>query len=254
MYGHVTSGRQPLSEPIADVLGCQLSPRARRFTEEYADFIVRIDLKDIADHPLEYIRSAEAHCSSDGMRHTIWLDKESPHFEGLMMHQVMRAILMEQGYPRTTCPTGLSSYAHNLYLSSLLSSAVTDPIIDSLLFRDGYEVYDRQELIRRTMEQVWVDAQQGTPKEFGFHFCKWTLLTVLLRLDFTFEGDSVRLLFALIRKKFPEPWKLGDELSRSIKKKGFTEPHPALMAMLELRNALKLEGKIIVLDAEDIHL
>jgi hypothetical protein len=254
MYGHVTSGRQPISEPIADVLGCQLSPRGRRFTEEYADFIVRIDFEDIADHPHEYIRAAEAHCSSDGMRHTIWLDKKSPYFEALMMHQVMRGVLMERGYPRTTCPPGTPFDGELLYLSSLLSSAVTDPIIDTWLMEDGYGVYDREVLTNRTMELVWLDARQGTPKEYGFLFCKWTLLTVLLKLDYTFEGDAANILHGLIRKKFPEPWKLGDELSRSIKKKGFTEPYPALMAMLELRNALKLEGKIIVLDAEDIRL
>jgi hypothetical protein len=250
MHGYISSGRPPLSEPPAFVLGYQLSPRAKRFAAEYADFLVRVDFRDIADHPHQYIRSAEAHCSCDGHRHTIWLDKQSHDFESLMMHEVMRGILMERGFPRTICPPIATFDALLLCLSSLLSSAVTDPIIDGWLMKDGYGVYDREELTSRTMAQVWVDARQGTPKEYGFLFCRWTLLTVLLRLDSTFEGDTINLLYALIRKKFPGPSELAEELSESIKKKGFTEPHSALMAMLKLRGALNLQNKIAVVDAE----
>jgi len=254
MHGYVTSGRRPISEPIDGVLGRELSPRARRFAEEYADFLVRVDFGDIADHPLEYVRSAEAHCSSDGVRHSIWLDKESPDFEGLMMHQVMRGVLMEKGYPRTASQPTASFEPHLLYLSSLLSSAVTDPIIDMLLMEDGYGVYDRELLIHRTMEQVWLDARAGVPKKFGLLFCKWALLTVLFKLDLTYEGANVGVLHALIRKKFPESWQLGDELARSVKKKGFKERHPALLAILDIRSALKLEHRILVIDAEGIRL
>ena len=250
MHGYISSGRPPLSEPPAFVLGYQLSPRAQQFAAEYADFLVRVDFKDIADHPHQYIRSAEAHCSSEGLRHTIWLDRQSLDFEGLMMHQVMRGILMERGYPRTTCPPAANFDTQLLYLSSLLSSAVIDPIIDMLLMEDGYGVYDREVLTKLSMEQVWLDARKGTPKEYGFLFCKWTLLTVLLRLDFTFEGDAANILHALIRKKFPGPSELAEELSESIKKKGFREPHSALMATLKLRGALNLQDKIAVVDAE----
>jgi len=253
MHGYISSGRPPLTEPIDTVLGYELSPRAKRFVAEYADFLVRMDFKDIADHPQQYIRSAETHCSCDGHRHTIWLDKQSHDFESLMMHEVMRGILMERGFPRTriACPHEATFDALMLYLSSLLSGAVTDPIIDGWLTKDGYGVYDREELIRRTMAQVWLDAQRGAPKPYGVLFCKWTLLSVLVRLDPTFEGDALNLLLSLLRKKFPEPLELAEGLSESIKKKGFTEPYSALMAMLTLRDALKLQGRIAIVDRED---
>jgi hypothetical protein len=251
IHGYICSGRPPLAEPPVTVLGHELSPRARLFAAEYADFLARMDFKDIADHPQEYIRSAEAHCSCDGQRHTIWLDKESHDFESLMMHQVMRGILMERGFPRTACLPIATFNSLLLYLSSLLSSAVTDPIIDGWLAKGGHGVYDREVLIRRTMAQVWLDAQRGTPKPYGFLFCKWTLLTVLMRLDPTFEGDALNLLLALLRKKFQGPSELAEELSESIKKKGFTEPCTALTAMLALREALRLQGRIAIVDRED---
>ncbi len=254
MHGQVASGRPPLAQPIEAVLGHQLSPRARRFTAEHADFLVRVDFKNIADHPEPYIRSAEAHCSSDGVRHTIWLDKESQDFEGLMMHHAMRGILMEQGFPRTVCPPAATFDGLLLYLMSLLSSAVTDPVIDIWLMEDGYGVYDREALTSRTMAQAWLDARLGIPRQYGFLFCKWTLLTVLMKLDPTFEGEAVNLLHALIHKKFPEPWRLGEDLAGLIKKNGFTEPYSALVAMLQLRDALKLQNRITIVDAEGIRL
>jgi hypothetical protein len=252
MYGHVTSGRPPLSEPIDAVLGHQLSPMAGQFMAEYADFLTRVDFKDIEEHPLTYIRSVEAHSSCDGQRHTIWLDTKNPNFEPLMMHQAMRGILMERGFPRTTCPAGVTLDDRLLYLGSLLSSAVTDPIIDRWLIKGGYTVYDRALLGQRTMEQVWLDSRVKDPKPYGFIFCKWTLLAVLMKLDATFDGQAVNLLHALIRKKFPEPWELGERLSTFILKKGFAEPFSALIAMLQIRNALKLEDKVPIVDAEGI--
>jgi hypothetical protein len=60
----------------------------------------------------------------------------------------------------------------------------------------------------------------------------------------------VHLLYALIRKKFPEPWEVAETLSASIRKEGFAEPYLALRAMLELRNALNLQSRIPVIDGE----
>jgi hypothetical protein len=250
MYGPVTSGRLPLSKPADAILGHQLSPRARRFAAEYADFLLRVDFKDLSEHPLADVRSAEGYCSSDGRRHAIWLDTASPDFEGLMMHQAMCGILMERGFPRTVCPPNAASHPFLRYLSSLLASAIIDPVIDGWLMKGGFGVYDREMLSRRAMADAWLDARRGTPKQYGFLFCKWTLLTVLMRLDSTFEGDSVNLLHALIHKRFPQPWELADELSRSIRERGFAEPYSALTAMLRLRTALNLQGKIPVIDAE----
>ena len=250
MYGRVTSGRPPLAQPIDTVLGHQLSPRARKFTEVHADFLLRVDFEDIAYHPHEELRSAEAYCSCDGMRHTIWLDKESPDFEGLMMHQAMRGILMEMGFPKTICPPVPIIYPFLRYLSSLLASAITDPVIDRWLIEGGFGVYDREILTHRATADLWLDARRGIPRHHGFLFCKWALLAVLLRLDPTFEGGAVHFLYALIRKKFPESWELAEELSAWIRKRGFEEPYLALRAMLELRAALKLQNRIPVIDGE----
>ena len=93
-------------------------------------------------------------------------------------------------------------------------------------------------------------ARYWTATQKTVRFCKWTLLTVLMKLDFTFEGETVSLLYALIRKKFPEPWELSERLSRFILKKGFTEPYSALIATLQLRSAQKLESKVAIIDAE----
>jgi hypothetical protein len=132
------------------------------------------------------------------------------------MHETMRGVLMERGFPKTACQPIAASYPPLRYLSSLLASAVTDPIIDRWLMQGNFGVYDREVLSRRAMARAWLDARQEAPRQYGFLFCKWTLLTVLLRLDSTFEGETTNFLHALIRKKVPEPWGLGDELSRSI--------------------------------------
>ena len=165
MHSHVTLRSPKVSDPVDTVLGHQLSPLARRFALEYEDFLVRVDFEDIACHPLEELRSAEAYCSCDGVRHTIWLDKESPDFEGLMMHQAMRGILMERGFPKTICPSVAIIYPFLRYLSSLLASAITDPVIDRWLMQGGYGVYDRDLLIHRAAADLWFDARRGTPRQ-----------------------------------------------------------------------------------------
>jgi len=250
MRAHVTTEEPVSLDPVKPLLGHCLSPMAMRFAKEYADFLARVDFKDMADHPLEFIRSCEGHCSSDGERHTIWLDTKNEYFEALMMHHALAGVLTERGFPRTMHAGGLTSDFRVPYLAALLSSAVMDPVIDGWLARSGYAVYDRDMLTQRAVEQVWLDTRLKNPKTYGFRFCKWTLVTVLIRLDLTFDGEMVNLLHALIRKKFPEPWALAERLSAFILQKGFAQPHSALIAMLQLRAALKLEGKITIVDGE----
>ena len=251
-HREVPSERPPIPEPIDAVLGHQLSPRAKRFVAEHADFLVRVEFKDIADHPHAYMRSTEAYYSCTAMRHTIWLYRKSPDLEALIMHETMRGILMERGFPKTARHPTAASCLPVRYLSSLLASAVTDPIIDRYLMQGDFGVYDREVLSRRAIAQAWLDARQPRPERYSFLFCRWTLLTVLLMLDPTFEGATVNLLHAVIRRIFPEAWERGDELSKLIKEKGFTEPDLALAAMLELRSALRLEDSIVIVDADDI--
>lgn len=248
MGDYDTSGGSPLSQTIDFVLGHELSPRGRQFTAKHADFLSRVDFRDIAHHPIPEVCSGEGCYFSDGLRYTIWLDRENPNFEGLLMHEIMRGIMMEQGFPKTTYSPELALFPLLPYLSYMLSSTITDPVIDRHLAQGGFEVYDRKVLIHRTTAQIWPDAGQGAPEPYGFFFCKWTLFTVLLSLDPTFEGDAADTLRGLIHEKFPEPADLGDRLSACIKETGFVDPYSALVAMVSLRNALKLHEEIDVVD------
>ena len=168
------------------------------------------------------------------------------------MHETMRGILAERGFPKTACHPNVISCAPLRYLSSLLGSAVTDPVIDGYLVQENFGVYDREVLSRRTMARALVDARQGAAGQHGYLFCKWTLLTVLMRLDSTFEGETVNLLHALIHREFSEAWEIGDKLSKSIIEKGFTEPESALAAMLEIRSALRLQDSVAIADADGV--
>jgi len=249
VHDDAVSGRPALDEPLDCVLGKRLSPEARRFVREHSSFLTKVDFKDIAGHPNPHLRSTEGYFASVGRCHTIWLNKRSRDFEALLIHEVMRGILIERGFPRT-CPTDSYSCLSMRYLSSLLGSSVTDPIIADCLTKAGYSVYNREVLTRQAIAEAWLDAPEPIFERYTFLFCKWTLLTVLVILDSTFQGETVSLLRSIIRRKFAEPWQVGEELSRSIMMRGFTEPDSALAAMLQLREALKLGDNICLLDAE----
>ena len=248
MHDDVVSGRSPLYEPLECVLGKHLSTEARRFVLEPSGFLTKVDFRDIADHPNPRLRSAEGYHATTGTRHTIWLNKGSRDFEALMIHEVMRGILIERGFPRTR-PIDSYPCLSVRYLSSLLGSSVTDPTIASCLTKAGYSVYNREILTRQAIAEAWLDVPERILERYTFLFCKWTLLTVLLKLDSTLQGETVSLLYSIIRRKFAEPWQVGEELSTSIINRGFTEPHSALAALVQLREALKLEDRISVLDA-----
>jgi hypothetical protein len=163
-------------------------------------FLRKVDFEDIADHPTPAVRFMEGHYSSDGSRHAVWLDKESPDFEGILMHQTMRAILMERGFPRAECVPAPASCSLIRYLG------------DGRLLHGGFPVYNREMLISRATADAWLDALQEAASP-EFLFCKWTLFTVVLRLDPTFKGDGVERLHALIRGKFSHSAEFGDRFS-----------------------------------------
>ncbi len=248
MFDHTDPGGSPPSKPIDAVLGLALSLPVRRFTAEHADFLLKVDFKDIRDHSMPEVRCAEGHYSFNGVRHTMWLDRESPDFEGLLMHEVMRAIVIERGFPKAICPPALTSCPYIRYLSFLLSNTVADPVIDRRLMEGGFEVYNRRLLIDRAMAEVWHDAKQEASVEDDLLCCKWALFTVLLRIDSAFEADVAAPLHRLIRRKFPLSADIGDRFSTCIKETGFTDVYSALIVMVRLRNALKLSDKIVIID------
>jgi len=248
MYDDVNSNELPFPEPIDTILGHVLSPETGRFVAEHADFLLRVDFNDVSFHPAPEVRSSEGYYSYSGKRHSIWLDRESADFEGLLMHETMRGILLEQGYPRAICPPVPHSCPYFPYLGFLLSSAIIDPIIDRRLTQGGFRVYDRKVLIDRIATRVGMDARQKNSEEYEFLTRKWILLTVLLSLDSTFKGDDADSLNELIHDKFPVSSKLADRLAASIKEEGFTDPYSALIAMMRLRDALKLQDMIPIVD------
>ena len=247
MHDDHEPGISLLSQPIDSVLGRQLSSRARRFVTEYGDFLGKIDFRDIVQHPTPQVRFMEGYYSTDGTRHSVWLSRESPDFEGLLIHQSMRAILMEGGFPRAECEPASVSCSLIHYLGVLLSNVVTGPVIDMQLAQRGFYLYDRETLIRRAIADLWLDAVQKTVAP-GFLFRKWALFTVVLRLDPTFAGDGAERLRRLIREEFPLSVEFGDRFSGTIIETGFKDPYSALIVMVRLRNALELHEKIFIVD------
>ncbi len=235
------------TEPVGIVLGHALSPKTGRFIEEHADFMSKVDFKDIAEHPSSSVRSMEGHYSSDGIRHAVWLNPESPDFEGLLMHETMRAILMERGFPWAECMPAKTYCFLIRYLCALLSAVIVDPVIDGHLVQGGFPVYNRDTLIGRATADVWLDApQEDAAPEFLFR--KWALFTIVLRLDPTFRGDGADRLRNLIRDNFPSSAEFGERFSTTVIETGFTDPYSALMVMIRLRDALKLHDKIHIVD------
>ncbi len=246
MYDDADSVRA-VSAPFDTILGHVLTAGARRFVTKHADFLRRVDFKDISLHSVDEARSAEGFYEYSGNRHSIWLDRESADFEGLLMHEAMRGMLMELGYPRTTCPTVLHSCAYLSYLGSLLSSAIIDPLIDRRLTERGFRVYSREVLIDRIKTRVRMDVRERNSEAYEFLTRKWILLSVLLSLDSTFGGDDAERLKTLIRDTFPMSSRLADRLAACIKEEGFTDRYSALTAMLRLRDALRLRDMIPIL-------
>jgi hypothetical protein len=248
MHDDVNSATLPLSEPIDTILGHVLSPGAGRFVAEYADFLARVDFKDISFHPAPEVRSSEGYYSYSGKRHSIWLDRESADFEGLLMHETVRGLLLEKGYPRTTCPTALHACPYLPYLGFLLSSTIIDPVIDRRLTQGGFRVYNRKVLIDRIATRISMDEGQKGSESYEFLTSKWILLTVLLDLDSTFSGDDADSLKELIHDKFPLSARLAARLAACIKEEGFSDPYSALTAMMRLRDSLKLQEMIPIMD------
>jgi hypothetical protein len=252
MHDDVNSAALVSSEPVDTILGHVLSPGTARFVAEHADFLTRVDFKDISFHPAPEVRSSEGYYSYSWKRHSIWLDKESADFEGLLMHETVRGILLEKGYPRTMCPAVLRTCPYLPYLGFLLSSAIIDPVIDRRLTLGGYDVYNRKVLIGRIATRVEVDSRQKHSEEYEFLANKWILLTVLLNLDSTFSGNHADRLKGLIHEKFPLSANRADRLTACIKEEGFTDPYSALTAMLRLRDALKLQEMIPIMDGNGV--
>lgn len=249
-----SEGRSAGVGTINAILDNRLSSHAIDFLKKNTDFLHRVEFKDITAHPSVEMRSNEGHHDFDGLKHTIWMDRESPDFEGLMMHLTTRGILLEKGFPTTTCRFSAAFDRSARQFYPLLSAAIMDPVVDARLVEAGFHVYDRDILVERAMAGVWLDSRKQSPEDDRFLFCKWALFMVLLGLDPTFETQKARILRALISRKFPASWSFGDKMAAWLKKRGLSEPRRALAGMLILRSELKLQSKISIIDASGMRL
>jgi hypothetical protein len=228
------------------VLDRELSEKAVRFLTEKADALQRVRFEDISFHPHPAMRSYEACHHFDGREHTIWLNPENDDFEALALHEILRALLLSEGFPQVLPHPSAAAGIKEHYLASLLSHAVVEPVIDRLLVGSDLPVYHRDVVLAQKTAEIWLDARMGAPSDFVF--CKWTLLAVLVGLDPIFPSDQAGLFLGLLRRKFPHAAKVGERLAEVISRKGFDAPGQALGALVHLRDALGLRDRIAVID------
>jgi len=228
------------------VLDRELSEKAARFLTEKTGALQRVRFEDISFHPHPAMRSYEACHHFDGHEHTIWLNPENDDFEALALHEILRALLLSEGFPQTLPHPSTAAGIKEHYLASLLSHVVMEPVIDRLLVGSDLPVYCRDVVLAQKTAEIWLDARMGAPSDFVF--CKWTLLAVLVGLDPFFPGDQAGLFLGLLRRKFPRAAKAGERLAEVISRKGFGAPGQALGALVHLRDALGLRDRIAVVD------
>jgi hypothetical protein len=229
------------------ILDKELSEKASRFLTEKADILQWVRFENIAFHPHPAMRSYEACHHFDGREHTIWLNPENDDFEALTVHEILRALLLSEGFPQVLPHPAATAGIKVHYLASLLSHVVIEPVIDRLLVGSDLPVYRRDVALAQKTAEIWLDARQGVSS--GFVLCKWTLLAVLVGLDPIFPSDQAGLFLGLLRRKFPDAARVGGErLADVISRKGFGAPGQALGALVHLRDALGLRDRIAVID------
>jgi hypothetical protein len=228
------------------ILDKEISEKARRFLTEKAYNLHRVRFEDISFHPHPAMRSYEACHHFDGREHTIWLNPENDDFEALTLHEILRALLLSEGFPQVLPHPSAAAGIKVHYLASLLSHVVIEPVIDRLLVGSDLPVYRRDVALAQKTAEIWLDARPGVPSDFLF--CKWTLLAVLVALDSVFPSDQTGLFLGLLRRKFPDAARIGERLADVISRKGFGTPGQALGALVHLRDALGLKDKIAVID------
>lgn len=181
--------------------------------------------------------------------HVVSLKPDNPDFESFMMHEIMHGVLIHEGFPKTArTPEFNDEQSH--YIGSLLTSVIADPIIDNQLIESRLTTFNRDSAIQNKITEALLDSKTFRDIPHGFCFCKWALISFHACIDNSFTEKQRKDLYSVIDNKFPQATEFGKLLCGEIKKEGYSAPQKALNAMLVLRNSLKLNERIIIVDSQ----
>jgi len=233
-----------------NVLGKPLTPKARDFLIKQTELLGDIDFRNITEHRSPFTRKIDGCHELTNNRHIVWLKPENKDFETCLMHEVMHGVLDYRGYPVTKRPDKLQDDEQAYQIGSILMSVIQNVIIDDQLTKDGLVVFDREQAVQSKYSEAYSDFQYAKGKIVpnDFYYCKWALLTFSLIADRTFTKDQKYYLSSYIKKKFPEAYEAGFKLGEEIIINAHTEPSEALSSMIMLRNSLKLQERVYVVD------
>jgi len=232
------------------ILGREISEKAEKFVEENESLLAKIEFRDISGHWNPNVRRLDGAHDFQGSRHIVWINLENPDFEQFLMHEIMHGVLINEGFPKTARPPDLNDDEQTHYIGSLLNSVVTDTIIDNHLMESCFVVFNRDKAIQLKIAQTLFDSKTCKGIPYGFCFCKWAMISFHACIDNTFTENQRKELYSAIEKKFAQALKLGKSLCEKIKKEGLSTQQKALNAMIILRNSLKLNRRVIIVDSQ----
>ena len=231
------------------VLDHKISKKAERFIREKEKLLGKIIFKDINKHWNPSVRELDGCHDLQGSDHVVWLKPDNPDFESFMMHEIMHGFLIHEDFPKTArTPEFNDEQSH--YIGSLLTSAIADPIIDNQLIESRLATFNRDSAIQNKITEALLDSKTFRDIPYGICFCKWALIGFHACIDNSFTEKQRKDLYSVIDNKFPQALKFGKLLCGEIKKEGFSTPQKALNAMLVLRNSLKLNERVIIVDSQ----
>jgi len=231
------------------VLDHEISKKAERFIREKEKLLGKIILKDINKHWNPSVRELDGCHDLQGSDQVVWLKPDNPDFESFMMHEIMHGVLIHEGFPKTArTPEFNDEQSH--YIGSLLTSVIADPIIDNQLIGSRLTTFNRDSAIQNKTTEALLDSKTCKGSPYGFCFCKWALISFHACIDNSFTEKQRKNIYSIIDKKFPQALEFGKILCGKVKKEGFSTPQKALNAMLVLRNSLKLNERVIIVDSQ----
>jgi len=231
------------------ILGHEISKKAEKFINEKEKLLGKIIFKDINKHLNPSVRELDGCHDLQGSDHVVWLKPGNPDFESFMMHEIMHGVLIHEGFPKTARASEFNDEQSH-YIGSLLTSVIADPIIDNQLIELRLATFNRGSAIQNKITEALLDSKICKGSPYGFCFCKWALISFHACIDNSFTEKQRKDLYSVIDNKFPQATEFGKLLCGKIKKEGYSVPQKALNAMLVLRNSLKLNERVIIVDSQ----
>lgn len=232
------------------ILGREISEKTEKFVEENERLLGKIEFRDIFEHWNPDVRRLDGAHDIHDSKQIVWIKLDNPDFEQFMMHEIMHGVLIHEGFPQTKRPPDLSDDKQTHDIGSLLQSVVTDPVIDNRLTESDLAFFNRDKAVQVKIEQALFDSRSCKGIPYGFCFCKWALISFHACIDNTFTENQRKELYSVIENKFAQALKFGKSLCGEIRKEGFSTPQKALNAMIMIRNSLKLNRRVIIVDSQ----